>query len=151
MSNYYNGHLDALATFMIQPLLLYQDADEDLHLMSRSITLPTQSSGKKIDLVMTSLSNEIVTPAYKKFVAVTDFVKSGSTTDWQHNGDSYAKSVINSINGKQGENGIGKVLDGSQKKITFNAPEDGTYELLLSTIDYDGHILNRKFYVKVGM
>ena len=145
MSSFYNGHSDGLTKFMVQPILLYQDADEDLHPVSRSMTAAT-SSGKDIDLIMTSLTNEIVTPAYKKFIAVTNFESADTHRDWQNDNDSAAKDVIDKINAKDG---ICEVLEGKTKKVNFAVEDEGIYELLLSTVDYDGNIFNRKFYLYV--
>lgn len=146
MSSFYNKYSDGFGRYLVQPMLLYLDDSGDLHPMSRSMTVPTPYSTNSIDLIMTSLTNEIVTPAYKKFVAVTNYIDPVTFKDYQNDGDDAAKSVITGINGN-GE--IGVVLDGSTKSVTFNAPQKGTYELLLSTIDYDGYVFNRKFYVTV--
>ena len=146
MSSFYNKYSDGFGRYMVQPMLLYLDDSGDLHPMSKSVTVPTQSTTNSFDLIMTSLTNEIVTPAYKKFVAVTNYIDPVSHKDYQYNNDDAAKAVITGINGN-GE--IGVVLDGSTKSVTFNAPQKGTYELLLSTIDYDGYVFNRKFYVTV--
>ena len=147
ISGFYNDHADGFGRFMVQPMLIYLDGNGDLHPMSNSMTIPTQFVGtNQVDLIVTSLTNEIVTPAYKKFIAVTNYVDPVTGKDFQYDKDSDAKDVITSINGN-GE--IGVVLDGSVKNVTFNAPKKGVYELLLSTIDYDGYVFNRKFYVNV--
>ena len=147
MSTYYNKYSDGFGRFFVQPVLLYLDDNGDMHPMSRSVTVPTLYNTNNIDLIITSLTNEIVTPAYKKFVAVTNYVDPTTLKDYQNDNDAAAKAVIESINNNGGE--IGVVLDGSTKSVTFNAPQKGIYELLLSTIDYDGYVFNRKFYVNV--
>jgi predicted nucleic acid-binding Zn-ribbon protein len=147
MSTYYNKYSDGFGRLFVQPVLLYLDDNGDMHPMSRSVTVPTLYTTKNIDLIITSLTNEIVTPAYKKFVAVTNYVDPSTLKDYQNDKDATAKSVIDGINNNGGE--IGVVLDGSTKAVTFNAPQPGIYELLLSTIDYDGYVFNRKFYVNV--
>jgi hypothetical protein len=147
MTSFYNQHSDGFGRYLVEPMLLYLDDSGDLHPMSRSVTVPTLYTTNSIDLIITSLTNEIVTPAYKKFVAVTNYVDPVTLKDYQNDNDATAKSVIESINNNGGE--IGVVLDGSTKAVTFNAPQKGIYELLLSTIDYDGYVFNRKFYVNV--
>ena len=146
MSSIYNRFSDGFGSYFVQPVLLYLDDSGNLHPMSRSVTVPTLYTTNSIDLIMTSLTNEIVTPAYKKFIAVTNYVDPTTLKDYQNDNDADAKEVIDKINGKDE---IGVVLDGSTKTVTFNAPQKGIYELLLSTIDYDGYVYNRKFYVNV--
>ena len=146
MSSIYNRFSDGFGSYFVQPVLLYLDDSGNLHPMSRSVTVPTLYTTNSIDLIMTSLTNEIVTPAYKKFIAVTNYVDPTTLKDYQNDNDADAKEVIDNINGKDE---IGVVLDGSTKTVTFNAPQKGIYELLLSTIDYDGYVYNRKFYVNV--
>lgn len=143
---YYNniGGIEGLGRYLVEPTMLYLDDSGNLHPMSGSYLIPTPFNSNQVDLVLTSLTNEIVTPAYKKFVAVTNYTDPATYQDYQNDGQ--FESVITGING----NGqIGVVLDGSTKTVTFNAPQKGIYELLLSTIDYDGYVYNRKFYVNV--
>ncbi len=146
MSSIYNRFSDGFGSYFVQPVLLYLDDSGNLHPMSRSVTVPTLYTTNSIDLIMTSLTNEIVTPAYKKFIAVTNYIDPSTLKDYQNDKDADIKAIIDNINGN-GE--IGVVLDGSTKTVTFNAPQKGIYELLLSTIDYDGYVFNRKFYVNV--
>ena len=146
LAGYYNriGGVEGFSRYLVQPTMLYLDDSGNLHPMSASATVATPFTGSDVDLVLTSLTNEIITPAYKKFVAVTNYTDPNTYKDYQNDGQ--FESVINGINGN-GE--IGVVLDGATKTVTFNAPQKGIYELLLSTIDYDGYIYNRKFYVNV--
>ena len=152
LASYYNniGGVEGLGRYLVEPTMLYLDDSGNLHPMSGSSLIPTPFTGSQVDLVLTSLTNEIITPAYKKFVAVTNYTDPSTYKDYQNEVDEAAKNAvkdfITSINGN-GE--IGVVLEGDTRTITFNAPKKGIYELLLSTIDYDGYVFNRKFYVNV--
>lgn len=152
LASYYNniGGVEGLGRYLVEPTMLYLDDSGNLHPMSGSSLIPTPFTGSQVDLVLTSLTNEIITPAYKKFVAVTNYTDPSTYKDYQNEVDEAAKNAvkdfITSINGN-GE--IGVVLDGDTRTVTFNAPKKGIYELLLSTIDYDGYVYNRKFYVNV--
>jgi hypothetical protein len=151
LANKLNGlydRVDGLGRQFTQPMLMYV-AKGDFHPVSKSNGVPTPLSGVASDskpyrLVITSLTNEIVTPAYKKYIAVTNFRDASSGKDWQN--DNENKDYILEVNGS---GDFGQVLDGDTKIVKFVPTKKGIYEILISTIDYSGYMYHRKFYVNV--
>ena len=141
--NSYYERVDGLGRTLTQPMLMYA-ANGDFHPVSKSKGIPTPIAGTGThELVITSLTNEIITPAYKKLIAVTNF-RDTSGNDYKHNHqyESYIKDEVNTGD-------FGTVLDGETKIVKFKPSKPGIYEILISTIDYSGYIYNRKFYVNV--
>ncbi len=143
--NSYYKRVDGLGRELTQPMLLYA-ANGDFHPVSKSYGVPTPLSGTgTYELVITSLTNEIITPAYKKYIAVTNFRDASTGKDYQ-NDDQNADYIKNTVNAA---GDFGKLLDGDTKIVKFEPSKKGIYEILISTIDYDGYMYHRKFYVNV--
>lgn len=142
--NSYYKRVDGLGREFTQPMLLYA-ANGEFHPVSKSYGVPTPLAGTGThELVITSLTNEIITPAYMKYIAVTNFREASSGKD---RGDSQIADYIKNTVNKAGD--FGKLLDGDKKIVNFEPSKKGTYEILISTIDYDGYVYHRKFYVNV--
>jgi hypothetical protein len=142
----YYGHIDGYAREMVMPTVLYV-SNGDFHPVSKQngIYTPLVGTGKH-ELILTSLTNEILIPAYKKSIIVTNYRGAASDNkDYQNDDNSDALNVITGVN----TGDFGSVLDGDTKKVIFNAPEKGQYEILLSVIDFDGGVCHRKFFVEV--
>ena len=143
--NSYYERVDGLGRELTQPMLLYA-ANGDFHPVSKTYGVPTPLSGTgTYELVITSLTNEIITPAYKKYIAVTNFRDASTGKDYQ-NDDQNADYIKNTVNAA---GDFGKLLDGETKIVKFEPSKKGIYEILISTIDYDGYMYHRKFYVNV--
>ena len=117
----------------LQPVLIAKSGD-NARLLSRSKANPTKVSGS-LTLYPTSYSLELLAPAYKKFVAVTDV--------WNADGTEAAASVGQAANGEN----MKKVID-SEKSCTLNGQAGYTYEISYSAVDYHGKITTKRFYVK---
>lgn len=143
--NSYYERVDGLGRTLTQPMLMYA-ANGDFHPVSKSKGIPTPIAGTGThELVITSLTNEIVTPSYKKYIAVTNFKDASTGKDYQKDNQNadYIKNTVN----KAGD--FGKILDGDTKIVKFVPTKKGIYEILISTIDYSGYMYHRKFYVNV--
>ena len=77
--------------------------------------------------VATSYTAELLAPAYKKYVYVSDKPAGATVT---------------------GTN-LGKTVNGDVHKFGFEADKEGVYEITYETIDYVGVKVEKKFYVKV--
>jgi len=130
----------------LQVVLIYKGADGNYHQMSNSSSVPTIFTGTgSIALMPTSYTAEIVTPAYKKFVAVTDVINGTASA---RGGDATCVSVLQQTNNDNEY--LNTVLEGGRYEIAFAPAQSGyTYEIAYSAIDYDGWISTRKFYVTV--
>ena len=127
--------------------MLYEGADGELHSMSASSAVPTTFTGSgSIVLYPTSLTADILTPAYKKYVAVVNVTDATSGKDAKGDNDTDCKTKLISANSSGDFN---TVLEGSTQTVTFTPAAGYIYEVLYSVLDYNGDITNRRFYVHV--
>lgn len=117
----------------LQPVLVAKTGDK-IKLLSRSLITPTKVSGS-LTLYPTSYSLELLAPAYKKFVAVTNV--------WNADGTLAAASVGQAANGEN----MKTVID-SEKSCTMNGQAGYIYEISYSAVDYHGKVTTKRFYVQ---
>ena len=111
----------------LQPILIAKDGTK-ISMLSKSKKNPTKVSGTSLELVPTSYTLELLAPAYKKFVAVTDV--------WDAAGNPAAASIGKAANGDN----MLKVID-SEKTCTIKGQAGYTYEIAYSAIDYHGKVV----------
>ena len=109
-------------------------------MLSQSLYLPTFANSA-LTLVPTSYTLEMLAPAYKKFVAVTD-VFDATTKAALPLADAKAKAAT-----ANGGNNMMKVID-SEKSCTLAGEAGYIYEVTYSAVDYHGKIVNKRFYVQ---
>lgn len=127
----------------IQPVLFVK-TNKDFLLLSGVSNYPTELSRDFI-LVPSSYTGEIIAPAYKKFVAVTDVVKGNKSAKA---GDAECVSVLKNANNSNAH--LNAVIPGSELGIEVKNLKAGyVYELTFSAVDYHGMIANTKSYVVV--
>ncbi len=131
--NKLNSFFSKAPNAALQPILIAKTGD-NARLLSRSKYNPTKASGS-LTLYPTSYSLELLAPAYKKFVAVTDV--------WNADGTEAAASVGQAANGEN----MKKVID-SEKSCTLNGQAGYIYEISYSAVDYHGKVTTKRFYVK---
>ena len=126
--------------------MLYADDNGDLHPMSGSLGLASVFTGSgTYRLYPTSFTAEIVTPAYKKYVAVTNVINNSTGMDAKADDDPDCVAKLNAANSGD----VNTILDGTTKYVDANLQAGYTYEILYSALDYTGGISNRRFYVRV--
>ena len=118
----------------LQPVLVAKTGDK-VKLLSRTKANPTTVSGS-LTLYPTSYSLELLAPAYKKFVAVTNVFNA--------DGSEAAASI--GVAANQGQNML-KVID-SEKSCTLSGQAGYIYEITYSAVDYHGKVVAKRFYVK---
>ena len=131
--NKLNSFFSKAPNAALQPILIAKTGD-NARLLSRSKYNPTKASGS-LTLYPTSYSLELLAPAYKKFVAVTDV--------WNADGTEAAASVGQAANGEN----MKKVID-SEKSCTLNGQAGYIYEVSYSAVDYHGKVTTKRFYVQ---
>ena len=129
----------------LQVTVLYEGNDGNLHQLSNDKKYPTIVNGEGVfDVFVTSYTGEIIAPAFKKFIGVTNVFKDG---DSAQNGCTDCKAVLDAVNGGEYFN---KVFPGSRYGVAIENMKKGyTYEIFYSGLDYSGKISARKFYVTV--
>jgi hypothetical protein len=108
---------------------------------SRTISAPTKvKKGTTISFYPTTLTAEVVAPAFKKYIAVTH-AKQGEL--WVP-GTQYNTGVLNTI------------LDGNTYNImtpfeyTIDAPAGTVLEFVYECLGYNGKVAGKKYYIEVS-
>ena len=113
----------------IQPTLLLK-TDGSFVQLSKSKYAPTKVNAADIELLPTTKTAEMIAPAYKKYVAVTD-----------------GPADLAAANSGEGLN---TVYSGPRTFVSVNLAEEGTvYELTYAAMDYAGNVVQNKYYVKL--
>ena len=144
LTNKINNKLNNINS-LLQVCMLYEDANGNFHQLSNSKAIPTVFEGTgAITLMPTSYTGELIAPAFKKFVAVTNVFKGEKSAQA---GDAQCRATLTKTNKSEYMN---KVLEGGRYAIAFEPARAGyTYEIVYSALDYAGKISTRKFYVTV--
>lgn len=120
------------SNYYLQPVLLYTGNASSSHLLATSELAPSVFKGTgAIVLHPTSMTAELLAPAYKKFIQVTKGPSASAVA--------YANQGVN----------MNKVIDGDIHTVAFQANEKGVYEITYSAVDYSGYVVTKHFYVKV--
>ena len=131
---------------LIQPVLLVK-ANDSYARLSASHNYAARVNATEFYLVPTTYTAEIIAPAYKKFVAVTNVTKGNASAK---GGDAACKELLAKANAQEG---MKKVFNGGisdESFILFTAEAGYTYEILYSAVDYSGKVVTKKFYVKAN-
>lgn len=146
VNNVIVNRLNNLNTYL-QPLLLTSDDNNGTHIGGHSKWQPTAIS-ETTHFVMTNMTAEILCPAVRKHLAVTnvytgDIKRSANAQD----GDAKCKEALVAVNNSKDFN---VVKNGDTEYLTAHNFKKGyVYELALSCLDYSGQQSTRKFYVYV--
>ena len=129
----------------LQVTMLYKGKDNQFHQLSNSKECPTVFAGEGLaNVFATSYTGEIIAPAFKKFIGVTNVFKDG---DSAQNGCADCKAALDAVNDGEYFN---EVFPGSRYGVAIENMKKGyTYEIFYSALDYSGKISARKFYVTV--
>jgi len=126
----------------IQPVLLVGNRATGMMRASRVQSLPTVIKETTVEFILTSYTVEIVTPAFKKHIAVTNVYKDGKSAQ---GGDADCKAALDEVNGQDKMN---TVLDGDKCSVTATFKPGYVYEVAYSALDYSGKISMQKCYVR---
>lgn len=125
-----------------QPAVVVKNQKGMVHL-SRLANYPTKVEGTTVAIIPTNFNAEMLSPAFKKFIAVTDVKKAGKSAK---GGDADCKSVLEEANKTAG---FMEVIDGGFNPISFTGKAGYSYEFIYSAVDFSGKIATRKFYMTV--
>ena len=114
-------------------MAMFTSSNGKLGLAGRSVNNPSVVSGGNFTAVLTNLNAEMIVPAFKKHLCVTNV--------W---GVADKRAACDAVNAS-----INKVIDGTQQKVSVSGLKKGvTYEFSYSALDYAGKQMTRKYYVK---
>ena len=150
-SGRFNNYMTRIETFLnnvnskLHVTMMYNGEDGLLHQLSNSKAYPTVFTGDgAANIFATSYTGEIIAPAFKKFIGVTNVFKDG---DSAQNGCADCKAALDAVNDGEYFN---EVFPGSRYGVAIENMKKGyTYEIFYSALDYSGKISARKFYVTV--
>lgn len=143
---------------LIQPILLCAGDDETPVMVSMDKNNPTKiiidsnyDELEGIALVATSATTEIIAPAFKKFIGVTD-VFSGSES--AKAGAAVLQEAALDANLMSTD--FANVVDGSQSVFSFmphlvrDFSGSYVYEIVFSALDYAGQAITNKYYIEIA-
>ncbi|MDD4534436.1 MAG: hypothetical protein WCS15_09455 [Prevotella sp.] len=156
----FNNLSDRLSSFInkfnlrLQPaMFIYKN--NSLYLLS-NVPYATDAVTSGTNITFTSYTAELLAPAYKKWVAVTnvwntseDAVKDkvgGQIVASAQNGDATLKAALADAN--NGEN-MNQIVFGTTRNGNLGTLQSGkVYEISYSAVDFHGKVAARKFYVR---
>jgi hypothetical protein len=139
------GKLESVAknpNRFIQPAMIGKCEQLGFFYPSRNYLAPTQvKKGQKIMLYPTTLTGEVVAPAYKKYVAVCGA--------WDVN------DVTKTKDAKQFNTGLNTIFNGADYNMskpieyTVDAPAGTVLEFIYECLGYNGKVAGKKYYIEV--
>jgi len=131
----------------LQPVLV-ASIDGNYQFVSTSpVATPVKlTQGNALPLYMTSYTAELLAPAYKKYIAVTNAYKNSQSAQ---NGDTSCIKAVQEANSSTYSANFNKVLDGNTLYAGFGAPAGYVYEITYAAVDYYGNTVAKKYYVNV--
>lgn len=113
--------------------------------LSGSSKHPTKLTSTSVKFLPTTFNAEIISPAFKKFVAVTNVWNSADITVNAKNGDTDCLNELISANGQEK---MMEVIEGNKLVVPFTGKAGYKYEILYSALDFEGKVMNRKYYIQ---
>lgn len=129
---------------VLQPVMLVKTTD-GFHKLSQTIYNPTVMTSGDVQFIPTSYNAEIVAPAYKKLVGVTNVYSLDRSKSAQA-GDSNCLSALKAANAKAG---VAEIIDGDTNIVPFSAKKGYIYEVTYTSVDFSSFVVAKKYYITV--
>lgn len=157
-----NKVLDRVENFVknidskLQPVMMFVDGNSNYHRLNDAYLVPTKlklsGSGQSVaTLVATSYTAELIAPACKKMVVVTNVLRyEGGVLKSASAGDDKCKEALNYANSNGGEL-IGNVVSGSVRDFPFVTKADYAdyiFEVSYFALDFSGKQSRTKYYIQ---
>ena len=140
-----NGRVTSMinnVNYVFQPTM-FAETNNGTSLLSNAQNYPTVVSSS-ITLIPTTWNLEIMAPACRKHIGVTNVFKGTASAQ---KGDADCKAKLTAVNG---QDGVNEVIDGTKRDVKISGLQAGyTYEIAYSALDFAGQIATRKYYVTV--
>lgn len=140
------------ANKLLQPVMLVKTSDSFL-IPSSALGAPTRlnaaTAAAGISIYPTSYTAEILAPAFRKLVGVTNvYDKNGHNAQTNDDAAGNCKRVLKAVNGTS--EGLAKVQYGDWKRAKImNAERGYVYEIVYTAVDYSGRIVAKKYYIEL--
>ena len=126
---------------LIQPALVAAANKTDLFYPSRNYLVPTKvKKGTTISFYPTTLTAEVVAPAFKKYIAISN-VKEGGI--WQPGAQYNTGGILNTVINGETYNIM------TPFEYTVNAPAGTVLEFIYECLGYNGKVAGKKYYIEV--
>ncbi len=129
---------------VLQPVMLVKTVD-GFERLSQTIYNPTVMSAGDVQFIPTSYTAEVIAPAYKKLVGVTNVYSMDRSKNAQVDGGEY----LTALNEANANEGVAEILDGDTQIVDFSAKKGYIYEVAYTSVDFAGMVVAKKFYVTV--
>ena len=131
----------------IQPVLLVGNTRSGMKAASRVQGSATQMKGTMVEFILTSYTADIVTPAFKKHIAVTNVFKGDKSAQ---DGDADCKAALKTVNDQIRADyyTTQDCINGDKCSVVANFQPGYLYEVAYSALDYSGKISMHKYYVR---
>ena len=128
----------------VQPMMLV-NTTSGFQKLSQTIYGPTVMNAANFQFIATSYTAEVIAPAYKKLVGVTNVWSMDRSKNAQA-GDADCLAALNEANAKDG---VAEILDGDTQVVNFSAKKGYIYEVTYASVDFCGMTAAKKYYVTV--
>lgn len=127
----------------LQPIMIAQGTNDFMRL-SGSKRHPSKVRGTTMNLIPSTVNAELLSPAYRKWVAVTDVYKKNHRGPHAKGGDTECINVRKAANKGQ----MNKVLKGNVYSLSVDLQPGYIYEISYQAMDYSGIVRAKKYYVQ---
>lgn len=139
------------ANELLQPMMLAQTG-ESFVVLSSSKDAPTLFNAATysdgLNLYATSYTTEILAPAYKKLVGVTNVFKGNASAQ---GGNSDCWKALQTVKDASTSCGMYQILEGDRANVQLKGMQEGyVYEIAYTAVDYSGKVVVKKLYVKLA-
>jgi uncharacterized protein YukE len=130
-TNKFDNFIEKNADQMLQPVLLYQEANGDVKRVSGLSSTPSEVSGE-VTLKPTTYTAELIAPCYAKFVAV--------------------KSVDGAAQSKADQEQYGKnfghIIIAGDQELKFTPESGKLYQIVYEAVDFSGNQFKHNYYIQ---
>lgn len=140
------------ANKLLQPVMLVKTSDSFL-IPSSALSAPTRvnaaTAAAGISIYPTSYTAEILAPAFRKLVGVTNvYDKNGHNAQTNDDAAGNCKRILKTVNSTS--EGLAKVQYGDWNRAKImNAVLGYVYEIVYTAVDYSGRIVAKKYYIEL--
>lgn len=126
----------------VQPIMV-GSANGFFRFTTTTATNPQLINSGDLTLIPTTRTAELLSPAFKKWIAVTDVIQGANSAK---GGD---PTCIDARTNANKASNINEVLDGNVRAVLISLEKGYTYELTYQALDYTGRVAAKKYYVRV--
>ena len=141
------------AEYALQPVLLSYDSNKKLSRMTSNQYAPkvvklNGQSEAAIALQPTTMNLEIVSPAFKKHLAISNVIHSSGTVS-ALGGDAASKEIMKKANASLKANEVFEGIHALRTLTVDSSMKGYILEVVYTALDYNGQISGKKYYIYV--